>query len=378
MSDISSKITRPTFVEIDVSCVEHNFNQIKTHLNGQKILCVVKGNAYGHGAVEMSRIFQDLGADYLGVAIPEEGIELRRAGITLPILVLSAVLESQIPICITNHLTITVPSEQKLLAVDTAAAQMKTVARVHLKIDTGMGRIGVNWSRASCLLHTMNTVKNIHYEGVYTHFARSDEDVDLNNTQIKRFMQVVNMFKKNGYTFDLVHHANSGGILFHQNSYFSMVRAGLILYGLFEGRELPHGFDLIPVLSWKSRVAYFKYVEAGTGLGYGHSFVSEKGERVVTLPLGYADGYQRAMGKAGRVIIGDNFYPIVGRICMDQMMVSLGVSGEAFVGDEVILVGTSQTKSITFADIAVSSDTSIYELLCQISTRVPRVYINKK
>ncbi|MFT6361488.1 MAG: alanine racemase, partial [Candidatus Paceibacteria bacterium] len=208
----------------------------------------------------------------------------------------------------------------------------------------------------------------------YAHFAKADEEDDFTKVQINRFNQVIKTFHDSGYEFDIKHHANSGGILFHPESHYDMVRAGMILYGLFEGIEIPDGINFQPAMSWKTEVVYFKYIEEGAGLGYGHNYIAPEGTRIVTLPVGYADGYQRAMGEKGKVIIDDMLYPIAGRICMDQMMIDLGSDGEAYKKDEVILVGTSEHHTITFFDIAGWSGTSIYELLSQISCRVPRIY----
>jgi alanine racemase len=378
MSNIHQELlTRPTYVEIDIEKVHHNFHEIKKQISEQKILCIVKGNAYGHGIIRMSQEFEKLGAEYLGVAIPEEGVELRRAGIEIPILVLSAISDKQIPICIQYDLTITAPSDEKLAQIDAAAEIFGKRAKVHIKVDTGMGRIGVHWERAQKFIPVMNTCSNTDFEGLYSHFAKSDEISDFTQTQIERFDKVIEMFKDNGYEFELIHHSNSGGILFHQKAHYSMVRAGMVLYGLFEGIAIPGGIKLQPVMSWKTEVVYFKYIESGTGLGYSHRYIAEHGTRIVTLPVGYADGYQRAMGIHGKVIINNTIYPIAGRICMDQMMIDLGPCGTAYKGDVVILVGKSATEKITFFDIAAWSDTSIYELLSQISYRVPRVYINK-
>jgi len=379
MSNIHQELlTRPTYVEIDMEKVQHNFHKIKNHLSGEKILCIVKGNAYGHGIIEMSHAFEKLGADYLGVAIPEEGVELRRAGIQIPILVLSAISDKQIPICIQYDLTITAPSDEKLQAINQSAHVFGKRAKVHINVDTGMGRIGVNWKRAEKFLPIMNKCQYIDFEGLYAHFAKADELSDFTGIQIKRFNHVINMFKNNGYDFEYIHHANSGGILFHAHARYSMVRAGMVLYGLFEGIYLPEHINLEPIMTWKTEVVYFKYVEQGTGVGYGHHFVAEQGTRIATLPIGYADGYQRAMGPRGKVIINNTLYPIAGRICMDQMMIDIGPDGQAYKGDVVTLVGVSENQEISFFDIADWSDTSIYELMSQISYRVPRIYINKK
>lgn len=370
-------LTRPTFLEIDMDALRFNFSQIKKKTSNKKILCIVKGNAYGHGSEKMARLFENLGADYLGVAIPEEGVELRRAGVTIPILVLSAIADKQIEVCIDYDLTITAPSDERLDMIERVAKQKSKQAKVHIKIDTGMGRIGVNWQRAEKLVTPIKKAEHIDFQGIYSHFAKSDEEDNLTSIQIKRFQSVIDMFLEHDISFEIQHIANSGGILFHHESHFDMVRAGMILYGLFEGRNHKDVIELKPAMSWLSEVTYFKYVPQGMGIGYGHNYVAEKDTRIVTLPVGYADGYQRAMGPRGKVILRDTYYPIAGRICMDQMMIDIGRNGEAYKRDRVILVGASDTKEITFFDIAKWSDTSIYELLSQISYRVPRVYVNE-
>jgi alanine racemase len=369
-------LTRPTFVEVDLAKARHNFQVMKENLGDTKILCVVKGNAYGHGSVRMSQLFQELGADYLGVAIPEEGVELRRAGITIPILVLSAIADKQIPVCLQYDLTITAPSDEKLKEIDMAAEVFGKQAKVHLKIDTGMSRIGVNYQRVHKFFPLMKSLKNVHFEGLFSHFALADEEHDFNHEQLRRFNEAHDAFKKEGFRFDIVHLSNSGGALFHEAARFDMVRLGMILYGLFEGIDIPSHIDLRPVMTWKTEVVYFKFLEKGSGVGYGHNYVAKEDTRIVTLPVGYADGYQRAMGPKGKVIINDTLYPIAGRICMDQMMIDIGRHGEAYKGDEVILVGSSKSHTITFFDISKWSNTSIYELMCQISYRVPRIYLN--
>ena len=368
-------LTRPTYVEVNLHYIKQNLESMRKHIKSTKILCIVKGNAYGHGSIRMAQLFEECDVDYLGVAIPEEGVELRKAGITIPVLVLSAIADKQIEVCIEHNLTITVPSDEKLLLINQVAKEHNKQVKVHLKIDTGMNRIGVNANRGSKFFPIMASTQNIIYEGIYSHFACSDEDRELNSLQIQRFKEVIREFNNHGFSFEIEHLANSGGALFHPESHLSMVRLGMVLYGLFEGRPVPKEVNLIPAMTWKTEVVYFKYLGEGEGVGYGHNYIAQNDTRIVTLPIGYADGYQRAMGPQGKVIINNTIYPIAGRICMDQMMIDIGRQGEAYKGDEVILVGSSTSHSITFFDIARWSDTSIYELLCQISYRVPRIYI---
>ncbi len=371
-------LTRPTFLEIDRDAIAHNFQVVKSLTPDQKILCVVKGNAYGHGAVAMAELFQELGADYLGVAIPEEGVELRMSGIRTPILVLSAIADKQIPVCLEYDLTISAPSDEKLFVINKVAEEHKTRAKVHLKIDTGMNRIGINWERVGKFIPCLSSCSCVDFEGVYSHLARSDEDVDTTLVQVDRFQQALETLSDAGFSFPIRHIANSGGILYYPESHFDMVRAGMMLYGLYrEDKVLPNNLELKPAMTWKTEVVYFKFITEGTGVGYGHDYIAQSDTRIVTLPVGYADGFQRAMGPRGKVIINDQIYPIAGRVCMDQMMIDIGRHGEAYKGDQAILVGSSDNQSISFYDVAKWSDTSIYELMCQISARVPRIYLNQ-
>lgn len=367
-------LTRPTFIEINLNNIKNNFSEVKKRLNGQKLLCIVKGNAYGHGIVEMGKYYEALGAEYLGVAIPEEGVELRESGVKIPILVLSAIADEQIKVCLENNLSITVPSDEKLVKTDMEARKHGKTATVHLKIDTGMGRIGVHYSRVNKFFPIIKKCTNCNFEGLYSHLAKSDEKGEGSSIQIKRFESAITSFKKSDIEFPILHLANSGGIFFHPNSHFNMVRAGIVLYGLFDGIPLPKEVRLKPVMSWKTKVVYFKSIEKGIGIGYGHDHITKNNTRIVTLPVGYADGYQRTIGSKGKVIINNNMYSIVGRICMDQIMIDVGINGEAYDGDEVILVGQSNNLTITFYDLAKWSGTSVYELISQISYRVPRIY----
>lgn len=374
MSVHQSLKTRPSYLEIDLSAIEHNLTELKKVMSKDtKVMAIVKGNAYGHGAVRVAQLLEKLKVDYLGVAIPEEGVELRNEGITTPILVLSAISDQQIPLCIENNLTITIPSDKKMEQVSSYAQGMNTKAKVHLKVDTGMGRIGVNHQRVHKFFPYLED-PHLHIEGLFTHMACSDEDTDLNTIQINRFTEVQEAFKKQGKEFEIVHMANSGGAVFHPSSHFDMVRFGMILYGLFEGRELPQKLHLKPAMSFKSEVVYFKFVPKAEGIGYGHHYTTLEDTRIVTIPVGYADGYQRSLSNKGMVLIGGHRYPISGRVCMDQMMVNIGRYTEAYVGDEVVLVGSQGGEHISFHDLSKWCGTSIYELMCQISYRVPRRY----
>ncbi|MFT5359682.1 MAG: alanine racemase [Candidatus Paceibacteria bacterium] len=377
MKDIHQILkTRPTYVEVDFDALRHNFNQIKDHVGDKKILCIVKGNGYGHGAVEVSRVYEKLGANYLGVAIAEEGVELREAGIKIPILVMGGLALNQIDLCIQRGLTITAPSDEKLLYINKTAGEMKKIAKVHLKVDTGMGRIGVNFARVNKFYKIMKECENCEFEGIYSHFAASDTDGDFTKTQIERFENVISKFEEEGFSFKIKHLANSAGLLNYPESRFDMVRPGIILYGLHEGFTIPEEIDLKPVMSWKTQVVYFKFLEKNTPISYGLLYKNSEDTHIVTIPVGYADGYQRSLSNGGHVTINDKKYPVVGRICMDQIMIDIGIDGEAYKGDEVILVGSSESQNITFYDLSRWGNTSVHELLAQISYRVPRIYLD--
>lgn len=366
-------MTRPSYVEISRSAIRNNFNLIKKTIGKSLLLCVVKGNAYGHGSVEMAKIFQESGADYLGVAIPEEGLELRRAGIHIPILVLSAISDSQVGICIENNLTITAPSDEKIIFIENKAKELGVNALVHIKIDTGMGRVGVNWKRASKLFNCIKSSENIYFEGIFSHCAKSDRV--FTKIQISRFNKVLNSFAEQNISFSIRHLANSSALFDHPDAHFDMVRSGLALFGYLERDNEKIRSQLEPAMSWKTELTYFKFVEKNTGIGYDHAYCASEDTRIITLPIGYADGYQRALGKNSHVLIKGKKYPVVGKICMDQMMVDIGRNTELYNGEEVILVGASGSEQINFFDLALLNDLSVYEILSQISYRVPRFYI---
>lgn len=366
-------MTRPTFLEICLDDIRYNFNEVRKIIGGKKILCIVKGNAYGHGSAQMAKLFEGLGADYLAVAIPEEGVELRMAGIKTPILVLSAIANKQIPVCIDYGLTMSIPSNERISLIDEIAKEKNKKAKIHLKIDTGMNRIGIHWQRVSKFFEVLRGAKHIFVEGIFSHFAKAGEV--FTEVQIDRFESAISEFENAGFRFDIKHLANSGGIVFHPRSHFDMVRAGMILYGYLEGLEERAKLNLKKAMRWKTEVTFFKFLKKGSGVSYDHLYIAASDTRIVTLPVGYADGYQRSMGPLGKVIIGDSIFPIAGKVCMDQIMVDIGRDGEAYKGDPVILVGSKGDLKISFDDIAKWSKASLYEIMSQISYRVPRKYI---
>lgn len=362
---------RPTHVEVSLGTIAQNFDAIRAHVGNAEVMPVVKANAYGHGIVEVSQHLAAHGATCFGVALLEEAVVLRRAGITQPILVFGGVVARQIPQFIEHDLMMAASSIDKMRQIDDAAAAAKKKARVHLKIDTGMERIGVHWYSAEKLLEASLTFQNIEIAGIYSHLANSDaEDLSSAKEQLARFLDVLEFYPKRGLKPPQRHIANSGGILQLPESHLDLVRPGIMLYGVYPSREVRQSVAVKPALSWKSEVVYFKVVQPGNAVSYGGTWKSDHAVRVVTVPVGYGDGYFRALSNRGQVVIRGQRHPIVGRVCMDQFMVNLEW-GTAYNGDAVTLIG----DGILAQDVADWAGTIPYEVLTNIHSRVPRVYL---
>ena len=366
---------RPAHVEVSLGAIAQNYDAIRAHVGSAQVMPVVKANAYGHGIVEVARHLMNHGAPCLGVALLEEAIVLRQAGITIPILVFGGVATRQIPQFIEHGLMMAASSVDKLRQIDEAAAAAKTKARVHLKIDTGMERIGVHWYSAEKLLEASLHFSNVEVAGIYSHFASSDDsDLSAAREQISRFLEVLDFYSKHGLQPPLRHIANSGGILQLPESHLDLVRPGIMLYGVYPSKEARRTVPLTPALSWKSQVVFFKVVQPGSPVSYGGTWQSDHQVRVVTVPVGYGDGYFRALSNRAFVLIRGQRHPIVGRVCMDQFMVNLEW-GTAYNGDAVTLIGRDGSETITAQDVADAAGTIAYEVLTNINSRVPRVYV---
>jgi alanine racemase len=367
-------LVRPTYVEVDLERLRQNLEAIRAHVRPARVMAVLKANAYGHGMVEVARHVVNWGADYLGVAVLEEGILLREMGITSPILILGGILGNQVPLFLQHDLTLTASSIEKLEQIDQVAGQMGVTARVHLKIDTGMERIGVHWYSAESLLEASLKCRHLEVEGIYSHFANADAgDLTSARLQIERFQEVLHFYERRSLPPPIRHMANSGAVLQLPDSYLDMVRPGILFYGVYPSPEVERTIQVHPALSWKSLVVYFKVVKAGMPVSYGWTWQTDHMVRVVTVPVGYGDGYFRSMSNKASVILGGKRYPQIGRICMDQIMVNIEWDS-AYNGDEVILIGESEGVSITVEDLAKWAETVPYEILTNINTRVPRVY----
>ena len=368
-------ILRDVHAEIDLDAIRHNLTAIRRHISPASKLCaVVKANAYGHGAVEVAKVAADCHADFLAVATVDEGLELRRAGFDLPILILSLIPSRAADIVVENDLTPSVVDIDFAEKISIAAARADKIAKVHLKVETGMGRIGVAPAEAVELAKKISRLPHVELEGIFSHFADADSaDRTFTNRQIKIFSDVIDEIKSAGVNIKICHIAESAAILDIPAAHFDMVRAGIIMYGLYPSVEVRRTIELKPAMKFVTRIVYLKKISAGTSIGYGREFVAERDSLIATLPVGYADGYIRAY-KNFHVEIRGQLAPIAGRVCMDQTMIDVTDIDGVQVGDEVILFGSDK---ISIDDAARHLNTINYEVTCLVSSRVPRIFVNR-
>lgn len=369
---------RPSHLTINLSHLAHNLKVIKNFVHPAKITAVVKANAYGHGLIESAQCLQEHGADFLGVAFLEEGIALREAGIEMPIIAFGGLSGSQAELFIDYSIDSFASSLSKLEQMEAAAKKKKKKARIHIKIDTGMSRIGINYQSphlGDLITRAFNS-SYLHCVGIASHLSDSENsDQSFMNMQVDRFSSAIKPYKNLLSSDTLLHIANSAAILSNKNTHFSMVRPGRILYGISPAPILDSIIPLKPVLSLQSEVVYFKVIKKGTEVSYGRTWKAEEDTRIVTIPLGYADGISRRMSSNGSVIIRGKKFPIVGTVCMDQCMVNLGKSGEAYNGDKVTLIGSDGSESISILDIAREISAEPLEVLTSLNSRLPRKFI---
>jgi alanine racemase len=371
---------RPTWAEIDLGALAANYHLVKDRVGPDVgVMAVVKANAYGHGAVECAQRLAAEGTDWFGVALPEEGIELRDAGITKPILCLAGFWEGQAAACVQHKLVPALCRLDLIEAIDTAAQERGEVADVHVKIDTGMGRLGVRFDEVPEFLGALTRFKNIRIDGVVTHFAAADTPScgPLTHNQIQRYEQVVAAFREHGFEPAYRHLANSAGIFGQPSAWGNMVRPGGVLYGLWRDVLAPadRNQDLKPVMSLHSRITLLKWVPAGETVGYGCTFEASSKTRVATVPVGYHDGYMRALSNRGHAIIRGVAATVIGRISMDLTLIDVTGVPDVELDDEVILMGHDAGISITAEEIARTAGTLSYEVTCGIGERVLRVYV---
>jgi len=368
---------RPTWAEIDLGAFRHNFKEISRKLTkGVSLLPVVKADAYGHGMEEIARTSLSCGAKLLGIANIEEGIFLRKRGIKAPILILGSVYPlSNFTYILRYNLLPTISSLQAAEELSKIAKRRKKKVRIHIKVDTGMGRIGISAENAANVVRRAVQLPGIIVEGIFTHLAAADSDYEFTMEQIGKFQSVIDELKRDNINIKYKHAANSTAILRYADAHFNLARPGISLYGLvpFEGAEKE--IDLKAVMQLKTRIVFTKRVKKGTSVSYGRTWKAERDSIIGTLPIGYADGYNRLLSNRGEVLIRGKRIPIVGRVCMDMCMVDITSLPEVKVGEEVVLIGSQGKERITADEIAKLIGTISYEVVCAISKRVPRIYL---
>jgi len=361
-----------TWVEVDLGIIEANARRL-TALSPAKLMAVVKANGYGHGALPVAQAAARGGASWLGVARAEEALELRAGGIGLPILVLGPAPVEQLAALIAAGVSLTVGDEAQVDAAAWAAGEQQAIAKVQLKLDSGMNRLGAPPEAAAGLARRMQDHASLSFEGVFTHFARADEGVrEPVQRQVVRFEQALTALSSAGLRPPLVHAANSAATLSWPETHFDLVRVGIALYGLRPAPAVPLPPGLKPALQWKSQLTRIRSVPPGEGISYGHAYVTRQTERIGTVPVGYADGLRRTTGN--QLLVGGMPAPVVGRVCMDFCMVQLDRVAGASEGDEVVLIGTQGESRLSAEQLADRWGTINYEVICGIGARVPRIY----
>lgn len=365
---------RPTWAEVDLKNVAHNVKQFRASLDEScQLLAVVKANAYGHGDLAIASTALANGASWLAVGLPEEGLRLRRAGIAAPILVLGGLTVAQLETCIAKDLIVTVSQWDVAQALSNIARRLQKTARVHVKIDTGMGRNGLPAEQGVQFIKRIHGLPGVELQGVFTHFASADDpEGEYVSRQWQRFSWVLLELKSAGIHIPIKHCANTAATMALSDTHLDLARIGLGLYGLYPSQHRP--LALKPALSLHTEVIALKRVPAGTGVSYGSSYVTWKETSIATLPIGYADGVSRRLSNKGQVLINGHKFPLVGNITMDYCMVDVGEHAVE-IGDKVTLIGTQAEQSITVDDWANWLDTINYEVICMISNRVNRVYV---
>jgi alanine racemase len=379
----------PTRAEIDFAKLAFNVEQIRRHIHREfpkkriKICGVVKANAYGHGIEEVSKKLVDLGIDFLGVANYDEAIKLRKSIGDTPILVFGTLIHSKlepakyVSILHSHNLTATVASFDTAKFLNEYSRKLRSKFKVHIEVDTGMRRIGLDVKRAYKNILQIASLKNLEPEGIFTHFASSEsKSKAFARLQVLKFKELLHKLKKAGVEFPIVHAANSGAVLDLKDTYFNMVRPGLLLYGYYPSSGVRHKIELKPIMNLKSKITFIKRVDAHESISYGRKYFTSKPAFIGSIPIGYGDGYWRLLSNRAKVLINKKFYRQVGTITMDWIMVNLGLPHHVKIGDDVLLMGQENGISLGADKLAKICGTIPYEIICAVADRVERVYIN--
>ncbi|HYF77717.1 MAG TPA: alanine racemase [Symbiobacteriaceae bacterium] len=366
---------RPTWVEINLDAIGHNVAELRRQAPDSQLMAVVKADGYGHGALPVARTALAAGATWLGVATVEEGVELRRNGVVAPTLVFGYVPEEQTGMVLLHGIRPAVFSLDLARALEERGKGLIRKAYVHLKIDTGMGRVGIRPDEVVPFVRELKKLPHIEVEGVFTHLATADEPENpFAADQLAEFERVLGLLREEGINPPIIHAANSAGLMLWPKSRYDLVRAGIAMYGHPPDPAVQWPAELRPALTWRTRVGLVKDVEHGTPISYGCTYRAEGAQRIASLPVGYADGFPRGLSNRGEVLIRGHRCPVVGRVCMDQTMVRIPPSLPVEPGDEVVIIGEQEGERITASEVAAHLGTINYEVLCAISKRVPRLY----
>ena len=374
---------RPRVVaEVNLDAIKHNYKQIRNHVPHEvEIMAIVKADAYGHGAVEVSKLLQEEGVNRFAVAIAKEGEELRSQGITSPILILGYTPRADIKTLIENNLTQTVFSYEMAKTLSDEAGKLGKTINIHIKVDTGMGRIGFLSSPQSVEeVKMISQLPHLNMEGIFTHFSTADEeDIAYTRKQWHIFEGFLQELRGVGIELPVIHAANSAAIMCHSYTDLNVVRPGIILYGYYPSEYLKGKMiDIIPAMTLKTQVVHIKELPERHYIGYGRTYYTHQKTKVATIPVGYADGYSRRLGNVGKVLIRGQYAPIIGNICMDQFMVDVTNIDDVTVEDEVVLFGKQGENEISVEEIAAQLGTINYEIICMIGKRVLRIYVKTK
>lgn len=378
-------MVKRTWAEISLNAIEHNYNVIRNKVaDGTKVCCVIKADGYGHGAVELSQIYEKLGADFFAVSNIDEGIEIRKSGSKLPIVILGYTPVSEAINLAAYNISQAVFSLEYAKELSEKCVEEDCICKMHIKVDSGMSRIGFMCQEFPRDEYSIEEIceacclPNLEVEGLFTHFCVSDEDAEgreFTNKQYENFIHVRDSLRKRGVDISVVHCSNSGAIEDYPETCCDMVRAGIILYGLAPSSKLADRLDLVPAMTLKTVVAFVKEVQKGATISYGRTFTADRKMKIATVPIGYADGFIRQNAKDGYMMVNGKKAKIVGRICMDQTMLDVTDIEDVKTGDEVVVFGTGENGEPTADSLAENTGTINYETVCLVGKRVPRIYI---
>jgi len=373
------KLLGPTWVEINLDAIANNVKNIKKLIGEKKeLMAVVKGNAYGHDILEIASVVLNNGATRLAVARLEEGIFLRKASITVPILILGLTLKQQVELLVSYNITPTVCEYEMIEKLSESAIKVDKVVKVHLKVDTGMGRIGIFPHDILRFIKRIRALKNVEIEGIFTHFSVADEkDKTYTEEQFRKFMEVLTVLEKEEIKIPIKHVGNSAALLDLPHMWLDLVRPGISVYGLYPSKEVQKTVKLIPAHTFKTRIVFLKELSIGESIGYGRTYTTnQRRTKVASLPLGYADGYNRLLSNQGEVLVRGKRFPVIGRVCMDQCVIDVTNLPQVEIGDEVVLWGRQGQEKITVEEIAERIGTINYEIIhLPDKKRVPKLFI---